>query len=77
MHLRHIWPLPENLGEVLSKFKKVLVAEMNTGQLLVLLRAHLLIDAKGLNKITGRPFRIFDLLEEILAEANRDQESQA
>lgn len=77
VHLRHIWPLPENLGEVLSKFKKVLVAEMNTGQLLVLLRAHLLIDAKGLNKITGRPFRIFDLLEEILAEANRDQESQA
>ena len=53
--------MPKNLGEVLSRFKKVLIPELNTGQLRLLVRAKYLIDAKGLNKIQGKPF----LVEEI------------
>jgi 2-oxoglutarate/2-oxoacid ferredoxin oxidoreductase subunit alpha len=57
IHLRHLNPLPKNLGEVLKRYKKVLVPEMNMGQLLMILRAKYLIDAKGLNKIQGKPFK--------------------
>jgi 2-oxoglutarate/2-oxoacid ferredoxin oxidoreductase subunit alpha len=56
-HLRHLNPLPKNLGEVLKRYKKVVVPEMNMGQLLWLLRAKYLIDAEGLNKIQGKPFK--------------------
>lgn len=60
-HLRYLNPMPKNLGEVLSRFKKVLVPELNTGQLRMLVRAKFLVDAKGLNKVQGKPF----LVEEI------------
>jgi 2-oxoglutarate/2-oxoacid ferredoxin oxidoreductase subunit alpha len=57
IHLRHLNPLPKNLGEVLKRYKKVLVPEMNMGQLVMMLRAKYLVDAKGLNKIQGKPFK--------------------
>jgi len=56
VHLRHLNPLPSNLGEILKHYKKVVVPELNMGQLLWVLRAKFLVDAVGLNKIQGRPF---------------------
>jgi 2-oxoglutarate/2-oxoacid ferredoxin oxidoreductase subunit alpha len=56
-HLRYLNPLPKNLGELLKRYKKVLVPEMNMGQLITILRAKYLVDAKGLNKIQGKPFK--------------------
>ncbi|MFX5574679.1 transketolase C-terminal domain-containing protein, partial [Acinetobacter baumannii] len=49
IHVRHIWPLPANLGELLKSYGKVLVPEMNTGQFKTLLRDQYLVDAKPLN----------------------------
>lgn len=60
-HLRYLNPWPENLGEVLSRYKKVLVPELNSGQLRLLLRAEFLIDAIGLNKIQGKPFHTSEI----------------
>src|SRR3989449_7459399 len=57
VHLRHLNPLPKNLGEVLKGYRKVVVPEMNMGQLLWVLRAKYLVDAEGLNKIQGKPFK--------------------
>ncbi len=61
IHLRHIWPLPSNLGDLLAGFKRVLVPEMNDGQLVKLLRSEYLVDAESLNKVTGQPFKIAEL----------------
>ena len=69
LHLRHLNPLPSNLGDVLKRYKKVLVPELNMGQLLWVLRAKYLVDAIGLNKIQGRPFKQAELeqkIEEVL-----------
>jgi len=60
-HLRYLNPMPNNLGQVLSRFDKVLVPELNMGQLRMLIRGTFLVDARGLNKIQGKPF----LVEEI------------
>src|SRR5262245_61162266 len=57
VHLRHLNPLPKNLGDVLKRYKKVVVPEMNMGQLVWLLRAKYLVDAIGYNKIQGKPFK--------------------
>ncbi|MEK9722904.1 MAG: 2-oxoglutarate ferredoxin oxidoreductase subunit alpha, partial [Rhodospirillaceae bacterium] len=65
IHLRNIWPLPKNLGELLAGFDKVLVPEMNKGQLLTVLRAEYLVDAKGIHKVTGQPFTIAELEEAV------------
>jgi 2-oxoglutarate ferredoxin oxidoreductase subunit alpha len=61
VHIRHIWPLPENLGEILGSYEKILVPEMNTGQLKTVLRDQYLLDARPLNKISGQPFRIAEI----------------
>jgi 2-oxoglutarate ferredoxin oxidoreductase subunit alpha len=69
LHLRHLNPLPANLAEVFKRYKKILVPELNMGQLLWLLRAKYLVDAEGLNKIQGRPFKQSELeqkIEEVL-----------
>ena len=58
IHLRYLNPLPRNLGELLSNFDQVLIPEMNTGQLLNVVRSRYLIDARSLNKVSGQPFRI-------------------
>src|ERR1700745_1071987 len=67
VHLRHLNPLPANLGEVLKRYKTVLVPELNMGQLLWLLRAKYLVNAIGLNKIQGRPFKQSELEHKISA----------
>ncbi len=61
IHLRHIWPLPKNLGQLLGGFKKILVPEMNNGQLVTLLRSQYLVNAQGLNKVSGQPFKIAEI----------------
>jgi 2-oxoglutarate/2-oxoacid ferredoxin oxidoreductase subunit alpha len=65
VHLRHLNPLPADLGEIISRFEKVLVPEMNMGQLLRVLRAEYLVDAVGLNKIQGRPFKVSEVATRI------------
>src|SRR5277367_5417611 len=69
LHLRHLNPLPANLAQIFQRYKKILVPELNMGQLLWLLRAKYLVDAVGLNKIQGRPFKQAELeqkIEEVL-----------
>jgi 2-oxoglutarate ferredoxin oxidoreductase subunit alpha len=66
-HLRHLNPLPRNTGEVLRRYDKVLVPEMNLGQLLKLVRAEFLIDAVGYNRVTGMPLRAAELTDAIEA----------
>jgi 2-oxoglutarate ferredoxin oxidoreductase subunit alpha len=61
IHIRHIWPLPRNLGELLKGYDRILVPEMNTGQLKTVLRDQYLVDAKPLNKTSGQPFRIAEI----------------
>ena len=65
LHLRNLNPLPANVGDVLKRYKKVLVAELNMGQLRWMLRAKYLVDAAGLNKIQGRPFKQAELDQKI------------
>ena len=65
VHLRHINPLPKNLGELLGRFDKILVPEMNNGQLTTLLRDRLGISPVPFNKVSGQPFQIAELVEEI------------
>ena len=64
-HLHHLNPFPRNTGEVLRRYEKVLVPEMNLGQLLKLIRAEFLVDAVGYNKVRGRPFQSTELAEAI------------
>ena len=66
-HLRYLNPFPPNTGEVLGSYDKVLVPEMNLGQLRMLLRASFLVDAVGYNKVRGRPFRAAELADAMTA----------
>jgi 2-oxoglutarate ferredoxin oxidoreductase subunit alpha len=61
VHVRHLNPFPANLGDVLARFDKVLVAELNTGQLSRLLRAEYLVPAESLNKVQGQPFKVAEV----------------
>ncbi|MEO8273672.1 MAG: 2-oxoacid:acceptor oxidoreductase subunit alpha [Chloroflexota bacterium] len=65
-HLRYLNPLPANVGDVLAAYRRVLVPELNLGQLLMLLRARFLVDAIGYNRVRGKPFRIAELETEAL-----------
>ena len=65
-HLRHLNPFPRNLGEVARSYRAVLVPELNRGHLLRLLRAEFLIDAVGMNKVQGMPFKTFEIEEKIM-----------
>ena len=64
-HLRHLNPFPSNLGEVLRSYDKVLVPEMNLGQLAMLLRAKYLVDIQGINQVRGMPFKSTELVAAI------------
>jgi 2-oxoglutarate ferredoxin oxidoreductase subunit alpha len=71
VHLRHLNPLPRNLGEVMGRYRTVLVPEMNMGQLVMLLRAKYLVDAQSYSKIQGRPFKQAEIeakIEELLGQ---------
>ncbi len=61
IHVRHIWPLPENLGDLLRGYDKIIVPEMNTGQFKTVLRDQFLVDARPLNKTSGQPFTIAEI----------------
>ncbi len=61
IHLRYLAPFPRNLGELLAGFERVLVPEMNNGQLVALLRSAYLVPAVGLNKVAGKPFRVAEI----------------
>ena len=65
IHIRHIWPMPSNLGDLLRGYDKVMVPEMNNGQLVTVLRAEYLVPAEGFNQISGQPFKVSDLEAEI------------
>ena len=71
-HLTHLHPFPRNLGEVLKRYPKVLVPEMNLGQLSLLLRGHFLVDAQSVTKMKGLPFTAGELERAILAELEKD-----
>ncbi|MCA9113472.1 MAG: 2-oxoacid:acceptor oxidoreductase subunit alpha [Planctomycetaceae bacterium] len=64
-HLRHLSPFPRNLGDIISRFDKVLIPELNTGQLRFVIRATFLADAVGLNKVQGKPFLISEIYHKI------------
>ncbi len=64
-HLRHMNPFPSNLSEILRSYEKVLVPELNLGQLRMLLRDRFLINAIGLNKVKGKPFAVSELVSKI------------
>jgi 2-oxoglutarate/2-oxoacid ferredoxin oxidoreductase subunit alpha len=61
IHLRHLNPLPKNLGELLRQFDTLLVPELNTGQLATLLRDRLCLPVRQLNKVSGQPFTVAEI----------------
>ena len=69
-HFVHINPFPDNTLEVISKFKKVIIPELNTGQLLKLVREAFLVDALGINKVSGEPFTAQELTDKIEEKIN-------
>ncbi|HUE60703.1 MAG TPA: 2-oxoacid:acceptor oxidoreductase subunit alpha, partial [Acidimicrobiales bacterium] len=66
LHIRHLNPFPQNVGEIVGSYRKILVPEMNLGQLVKLLRADFLVDAKGLNKTQGKPFKAEEIEAAVL-----------
>lgn len=64
-HLTHLHPLPNDLKEVMSKFDKILIPELNMGQLSVLIRSQLLVDTISFNKVQGQPFKVKELTKRI------------
>jgi 2-oxoglutarate ferredoxin oxidoreductase subunit alpha len=71
IHLRHLNPLPPDLGQILRQYRRVLVPEINSGQLVRILRAEYLVDAVGYNRVTGMPLAsqdIFEAINQILEE---------
>lgn len=65
-HIRYMNPFPSNLGEILSNYERVLIPELNMGQLRMLIRSRYLVDAVGFNKVKGKPFTVRELHEKIL-----------
>ncbi len=72
LHLRHLNPLPKNLGELISRFDKVLVPEMNAGQLVTLLRDKLCVEPIPYSKVSGQPFLIRELVDKIESIRGKD-----
>jgi 2-oxoglutarate ferredoxin oxidoreductase subunit alpha len=66
LHLRHLNPLPRNLGDVLARFETILVPEINAGQLSLLLQARFVRKVEGLNKIQGLPFRASEIFDKVM-----------
>ena len=69
-HLHYLNPFPRNLGDVLRSYDKVLIPEMNLGQLRQLVRSEFLVDAHGYNRVTGKPFKAAELADAITALVN-------
>ena len=64
-HLRYLSPFPRNLKELLGKYQRVLIPELNMGQLRFVIRGMYLVDAIGLNKVKGKPFAVTEIVEKI------------
>jgi 2-oxoglutarate ferredoxin oxidoreductase subunit alpha len=64
-NVRHVHPMPSNMAALLSRYRRVLIPELNSGQLRMLIRSKFLIDAVGLNRTTGRPFSAVEIEESI------------
>jgi 2-oxoglutarate ferredoxin oxidoreductase subunit alpha len=76
VHLRHLNPFPKDLGDILKSYDKVLVPEMNMGQLSLLLRSKYLVDAIGFNVVRGLPIKAAELADAITAlMADRTEET--
>ncbi len=65
IHVRYLSPFPRNLGELLRRYERILVPELNNGQLVQLLRATYLVPAQGLGKVQGKPFKVSEILEAV------------
>jgi len=65
IHIRYLNPFPRNLGDLLKNYERVLVPEMNAGQLVTILRSTYLLPAEGLSKVTGKPFKSAEILDAI------------
>ncbi len=65
IHLRHLNPFPKNLGDILGRFEKILIPELNLGQLALLLRAKFLVPAISFTKVKGKPFKISEIIDQI------------
>jgi 2-oxoglutarate ferredoxin oxidoreductase subunit alpha len=79
VHLRHLNPFPKDLGEVLERYDRVLVPEMNLGQLSLLLRAKYLVDVVGYNRVRGLPLKAAELAEaitQLVEQAGEQEENQ-
>ena len=72
LHLRHVNPFPDDLGPILSRYRRVVVPEMNLGQLALLLRARYLIDVHSVTQVRGLPFKAEDLARTLLTIAGGD-----
>jgi len=73
VHLRHLHPLPDDLAAIIKTYDKVLVAELNSGQLCQIIRATYLVDAQSINQCNGQPFSVSHLVQAIQSEANYEQ----
>ena len=71
LHLRHLHPLPENVGTALAAYQRVIACELNTGQLRQILRARYLVPVEGLNKVEGQPFKVREIVGHVLADGNK------
>jgi 2-oxoglutarate ferredoxin oxidoreductase subunit alpha len=71
IHIRHLNPFPRNLGALLKGFDRILVPEMNNGQLVTMLRSAFLVDAEGMHKVTGKPFKSTEIADAIAARLER------
>ncbi len=76
IHLRYLNPFPVNLGALLSNYEKILVPEMNNGQLMTVLRDRFLLDAEQLNKVSGQPFKIREIEQAIRASYDQKEPGQ-
>jgi 2-oxoglutarate ferredoxin oxidoreductase subunit alpha len=70
-HMRYLNPFPKNMKELLSRFNKILIPEINNGQLVQIIRSRYLVDAQPLNKIQGLPFTSQELREACLKELSK------
>jgi len=75
-HLRHLNPFPANTGDVLRRYRRVIIPEMNLGQLALLIRGKYLVDARAYNQVRGMPFRSEELADVIITEMSGPPESQ-
>jgi 2-oxoglutarate ferredoxin oxidoreductase subunit alpha len=70
VHLVHLNPFPKNLGDLLRRYPKILVPEMNLGQLVKMIRAEYLVDARAISKVMGQPFSTAELYHAISGAIN-------